>query len=177
MPFEDLFTKYEVKNTELKGLAEFCHEAAVNTAKEQSASLAIGLDMHAVVRQENWLAVAKLRAKALADHPIPDLPATHPMMLTCDLSVVPQFPLDSDGRVINGDCEQMMVAWMRVAVELLRSNSAGLGGGMLGFDIKRLNSNLDAIGQLLPGLSIEESGEVDFPETAHPEAVPGPRKK
>lgn len=61
-----------------------------------------------------------------------------------------------------------------VAYEMLKSNSAGLGGGMTSFDGTRARQNVTAIEQFL--MAIESAADVDFPETAAPAATVGKKK-
>lgn len=174
MPYEDLYGVYPVKNVELKSVAEFAYEVAYTVSSEQSAGATMGLDEHAMGRQRQYLENVRARVTALADRPIPDLPATHPILFNCDLSAMPPS-MGVAGKTLNSDAEAVATLWMQFAYELVKSNSAGLGGGLTSFDAKRAVQNVDAIDQFLA--SIEAAAEVDFPETAAPEATAQPRSK
>ena len=179
MGYEDFFPSVEdsqVKNSELKVLARFLHECAVNTAKEQSSGLTTGLDPHAIARQGQYLTASRLRAEALATRPFPDLPQTHPQLLECDISTTPDIIRDKDGSVLNDDILAVMEMWQRGAYELVKSNSAGLAGTLINYDHVRILALLDSIEQIVETFSQEALG-VDFPETSAPDAVPGPKKK
>ena len=168
MAFADLFGVFPVRNAELRSLSDFCNEAAYNTAVEPSAGLAIGLDEHAVARQRGWIQNARERAAAIADRPIPDLPGTVDIKYDCDYSKVPQM-VTKDNRPVNGDTEALCITWQTIARELVASNSAAIGGGMLTADSNRLSKNIDALEQLVG--TIEKANVVDFPMSAAPEAT------
>lgn len=177
MGYQDLFGIYEIKNAELKGLATFCYEAALNIAGEASGAMAIGLDPHAVARHTAYVAAAKSRVEALRDRPYPDMPQTHRTLLVCDFSAIPAFEVDPvTGVELNADIETIMTMWMQTAVELVRSNSAALAGSMLDFDYNRCIANIEAIEQLVPTMDIELQ-KVDFARTAVPEAKTNTRAK
>ena len=171
MGFEQFYGVFPVKNTELKGLAEFLWEAGFNVGTEASASLTIGLNEHAETRIRQFANAAQLRLTAVASHPIPDLPRSHPVNLDCDISGVPDLPRTADGRAVNTDIEQVMVSFQRAAYELAQSNSAALGGGMIAFDVVRCESNIASIVDQLDALTAPY-GRVDFAETAAPAATP-----
>lgn len=168
MAFEDLWKTFSVKNSELKFVADFAHKCAVNTMREQSAGLSVGMTVHALERQAAWVANCRDRLQALHQHPIPDLPATHPTEFVCDYSEVPEIISTAGGQPLNSDVLAVGTAWATFFNEFCRSNSAGLAGGMLDFDEKRASQNLDSILQVLD--SITRASSVDFPETAEPEA-------
>jgi hypothetical protein len=167
MGFSDLFGTFTHKNTELATLADFGNEAAINTAREQSGGSTMGINEHAFNRQAQYLQNAKERLDALANAPIPDLPATHPMTFETthiepDLITVDEIPLNKDTKAL---CQM----WQVFAYELLKSNSAGIGGGAHSFDVARANQNLGAIEQFVGALNA--ATDVDMPETAHPDAT------
>lgn len=174
MAFQDLFGIFPVRNAELRSLADFCNEAAWNSADEPSAGLAIGLDEHAIKRSRGWLKNAQERASALAERPVPDLPATVAVKYDCKYDEVPALK-SIDDKAVNGDSEALCIMWQTVAYELAHSNSAAIGGGLTSADAARLVSNLNAIDQFLD--SIEAAVDVDFPMTAAPEATAAPLKK
>lgn len=160
---------YQVKNAEIAWVAEFFYRCMVNTLKEQSSGLSTGMTVHAFARQAQWLIAARARLSAL-DHPIPDLPVTHPEPTVCDFSVVPDVLTDEAGRAVSSDCVAIATSWAACFAEACGSNSAGIAGGMLSFDLKRTTNNLAAVEQLLNAIAL--SSDVDFPETAAPEATP-----
>jgi len=179
MGYEEFFPTIEesmVKNSELKNLAKFCHEAAVNTAREQSSGLTTGLDPHAVTRQGQYLAAGRLRAEALSTRPFPDLPQSHPTLLECDISLVPDILRDENNRVVNDDVVGLMEMWQRLAYELVNSNSAGLAGTLINHDYVRVVAIFDSIEQIVETYSQEAIG-VDFPETTSPDATAKPKSK
>ena len=169
MAYEELFQVFEMKNTEAKSLVEFCHECAWHTGKEQTASISIGIHEHAARRTQAWIDAGNARLDALAGHPIPDLPSSHPIIVLAECSKVPDMPRHEDGRVVNQDSENLMVMWQRCAYELARCNSAALGGGLLPYDTIRCRQNLASIQQFLDSVS-RDLVQVDFPETADPGA-------
>lgn len=171
MGFSELFGTFEHKNTELGTLADFANECAITTAREQSAGTTMGLNDHAFERQVQYLKNAADRVKALEDAPVPDLPAVHPMTFHTEHKE-PQL-ISSEGDTLNKDAQALCQMWQIVAYELLKSNSAGLGGGATSFDIARVRQNLGAIEQFVGTLNAAAS--VDFPETADPTAKPAPR--
>lgn len=171
MAFSDLFGTFPVRNAELRSVADFCNEAAWNTAEEPSAGLTIGLDEHAIKRQRGWLKNVRERAVALAERPIPDLPGTVAIKYDCQYGDVPQMKT-KDGKAVNGDTEALCIMWQTVAYELVRSNSAAIGGGLIAPDSERLNANITALEQFLD--SVEQATLVDFPMSAAPEAVATP---
>jgi len=173
MAFEDLFGDFEYKNTELGSLADFSYEVCVTTAREQSAGTTMGLDQHAMGRQRAYIQNARDRLAGLAGRPMPDLPAVHPM--TFMTTQVPPELISVDGKPLNTDAVAVAQMWQMLSYELLKSNSAGLGGGMTVFDANRCAQNISSVEQFL--IAIEEAGDVDFPETASPEAKPGGAKK
>ena len=178
MGYENFFpstSDSRVKNSELKVLARFFHECAVNSAKEQSSGLTTGLDPHAIARQGQYLTAARLRAEALAARPFPDLPQSHPQLLDCDISKVPDVIRSADGAILNDDILAVMEMWQRGAYELVKSNSAGLAGTLIQYDYIRIGAILDSIEQIVETFSQEALG-VDFPETSAPDAIPGPKK-
>ena len=175
MGFDEFYRVFEVKSTELRGLASFIHECGVNVGKESFASLAIGIDEHGDRRMREYVTAAQLRLTALASHPIPDLPRTHPILMKCDLSKIPDLPRDADGNAVNSDAENLMIAWQRTANELADSNSAALGGGMVSFDTTRCEQNLNSIIDILDSVSGAGS-QVDFAETAEPAAKSSAKK-
>jgi hypothetical protein len=169
--FSDLFGTFPVRNAELRSVADFCNEAAWNTADEPSAGLTIGLDEHAIKRQRGWLQNANDRADAIKSRPVPDLPTTANIKYDCQYNEVPSLKA-KDGKAINGDSEALVIMWQTVAYELAHSNSAAIGGGTIPADADRLLANLGAIEQFLD--SIEKASVVDFPLTAAPEATSAP---
>jgi len=173
MPFSELFGTFEYKNTELGSLADFCYECCWTTAVEQSAGTTMGLDEHAMTRQRQYLQNARDRLAGLRDRPLPDLPAVHPMLFSTTLEEPSMISVD--GKPLNTDAAATSQMWIMISYELLKSNSAGLGGGLTSFDASRCENNIASVEQFL--LSVESAASVDFPETAAPAAVPGKRNK
>lgn len=172
MAFEDLFGTFEYKNTELGSVSDFAYEVCVTTAREQSAGTTMGLDAHAMGRQRQYIANARQRLDGLINRPIPDLPAVHPLLFNT-VQEAPEM-VSVDGKPLNSDAFAVAQMWQMLSFEMLRSNSAGLGGGMTSFDGARAHQNVTAIEQFLE--AIESAADVDFPETAAPEATVGKKK-
>jgi len=168
MAFQELFGIFPVRNAELRSVADFANECAHNVAEEPSAGLAIGFDEHAVKRFAGWLTNLVERADAIIARPIPDLPTTHRIKFDCQHDEVPSLK-SVDGKAVNGDAEALVIMFQTIAYELSHSNSAAIGGGVIEADGIRLKANLAAVEQFLS--SIEEGTEVDFPNTAAPEAT------
>lgn len=175
MGFDEFYKVFEVKNTELRGLASYLYECGVNVGKESFASLAIGIDEHGERRMREYVDAGRLRLTALGSHPIPDLPRTHPILMRCDISRIPDLPRDAQGEAVNSDAENFMIAWQRCANELADSNSAALGGGAVDFDVVRCDQNLSSILDMLDSVTGAGS-RVDFAETAEPSAKPSAKK-
>lgn len=169
--FSDLFKIYPNRNMELRAIAKQMYEFGRTIAQEPSAAHSSGLDVHAIRRQREYVNHSKAQVTALFAKPIPDLPATHPLALPINLSVVYlQFVEDVDGASIplNEMTEMLAESWMIAAVELAKSQSAALAGALVEFDYNRGNNNLDVIAKLLD--EIEARPVLDLPETALPGA-------
>lgn len=172
MAFADLFKKYPNKNKELRSIAKTCYEFGKTIAKEPSAGHTHGLDTHALRRQRQYVEHAKAMVAAMAAKPIPDLPASHPTTFPVDLTAIyKQFvgTMDGEQLPINEATQLLAESWMTVAVEMAKSNSAGLAGSLVDFDAIRATNNIDAIDKLLD--EIEERPMLDLPETSVPEAI------
>jgi len=174
MPRSQLFGVFTVKNVELLSLADFMFEACCNTAAEQSAGMTTGLNAHAIKRQAGWIDSARARLIAVADHPQPDMPASHP--ITYDREFKMPDMILVDGQALNTDAEAIATSWQLICYELMKSNSGGLGGGMSAFDADRCEQNIASVEQLVAAIA-STSQTVDFPETSDPAALPGSRKK
>lgn len=175
MAFADLFKKYPNKNKELRSIAKTCYEFGKTIAKEPSAGHTHGLDSHALLRQRQYVEHAKAMIAALAAKPIPDLPASHPTTFPVELSqVYLQFVGTAEGEhmPINEATQLLAESWMTVAVELAKSNSAGLAGSLADFDAIRADNNVNAISKLLD--EVEDRPMLDLPETSVPEAIEAP---
>jgi hypothetical protein len=174
MSFKDMFGDFQLKNTELLSLADFAYEVCVTTCKEQSAGTTMGLDEHAIKRQAQYIENARARLAGIKDRPLPDLPATHPILF--DRTYVEPDMITSEGSntPLNTDAAACAKSWHIVCYELVKSNSAGLGGGMTSYDAARCEQNITAIEQFLD--AIAKAADVDFPETADPAAVPKKKK-
>lgn len=170
MPFSDFFGPRQYKNPEVFLLAATAHEACANTAGEASASLTVGLNPHAITRCRDWIARFSGLLEAVHNQPAPDYTKVHPILLNVAWQE-PSMPVDQFGEPLNQTTYTMMTKWQIIADELIKSNSAGLGGGMSDADYRRAKNNVDALEQLLN--AIEASGDTDFPETADPAAPEG----
>jgi len=170
MPFADLFGPRQYKNPEVFLLATTAHEAARNTAGEASASLTVGLNEHAITRCRDWVSRFSGLLEAVHNQPAPDYTKVHPILLDTEW-YEPEMPVDSNGEPLNQTTYTLLTKWQIIADELIKSNSAGLGGGMSDADYIRAKNNVDALSQLLD--AIEAAGDTDFPETAEPAAPQG----
>lgn len=168
---DELFGVWNVSNAELKAVADFANECAVNTLKEPSAGLAIGLNEHAISRQRLMVASIRKQATALADRPYPDHPVTFAVKLACDYSPAPTTVM-ADGKPVNSHTVALATMWQRIAAELCTSNSGALGGSLLFADAQRIQANIDSLEQFLDAIPDMGSDEaVDFPATAEPQAT------
>lgn len=176
MAFEELFKVYPNKNAELLSAAKKAYEFGKNIAQEPSAGASMGLDEHALKRQESYVVHMLNIVDVLHKRPIPDQPYVHPTRFDIDLSD-PYKQFTRDGQPINEDTELLAHYWMILAVELAASQSAGMAGSLLPADYDRVFNHLGVINQY-----ISEMGErpaPDVPETAFPGAeleVPGSKK-
>lgn len=169
MAFNDLFTVYPNRNSELRALAKSMYEYAQTIAREPSAAHSNGLDEHALNRQRTYVAAAKGWVEALRARPIPDHPALHPTDLPIDFSEpLTTFTIGVNGNQvpINEATQLLAEQWMFCAIGLAKSQSAAMAGSLVEFDYTRLVNNLEVIAKLLN--EIEERPFVDLPETSAP---------
>lgn len=171
MAFADLFGVYPNRNAELRSLAKTCYEFGKTIAKEPSASLTQGLDVHALKRQVSYIDYAKGMVTALHAKPIPDMPATHPVTLDINLSdPYITFTTNVGGAQVPLNESTQLIAeyWMITAVELAKSNSAALAGSLVDFDFERAINNLSTLEKLIGEMTSRPI--LDLPETADPGA-------
>ena len=168
MAWDEILGVYDVKSEEVAGFCEHLYDLMMNTAKEQSGGMTVGLNEHAIARQRSYVESAKALAKAIFDQPIPDMPRFHPIPIECDFSQKAPFIRDKNNKVLNQTVQSLTRKWGTCWFELVGSQSAGLAGGMHTKDYERLIVNLDSIDQFVT--VIESQPELDLPETSDPEA-------
>ena len=176
MAINDLHQVYPNRNSELRSVAKQCFEFGQTIAREPSAAHTNGLDEHAIMRQEQYIAHARDMVESLNASPIPDLPATHPTQMPIDFSVeYIYFTEDLDGNQVplNEATQLLAEKWFLTAVELARSNSASMAGSLVEFDYLRAVNNINSIEKLLT--EIKARPFIDLPETALPGSSHGPR--
>jgi hypothetical protein len=177
MPLENLFKNYPNKNVELRAIAKACYEFGKTIAKEPSAGMSLGLDEHALTRQGDYVGIARGMVEAIHKRPIPDMPYVHPEQFPIDMTdQYQQFTVDDIP--INEDTELLAQYWLMLAVELAKSQSAGLAGSLTDADHNRSVNQLDVIDQYLTEMA--NRPVIDLPETAFPEAEltrPSAKKK
>ncbi|MCK5607083.1 hypothetical protein KAR91_34685 [Candidatus Pacearchaeota archaeon] len=177
MAFEELFVIYPNKNVELRACAKVAYEFGRNIAKEPSAGASMGINEHAVVRQEGYLDRMEDMVDAIFERPVPDMPYIHATRFDCDLSD-PYEQFAVDGLALNEDTQMLAQYWMIVAVELAASQSAGIAGGLFEADYKRVKNHIKVIEQYVE--EVAKRPIPDVPETAFPGAlleVPGKKNK
>lgn len=176
MAINDLHQVYPNRNSELRGVAKQCYEFGQTIAREPSAAHTNGLDEHALLRQDSYIAHAQSMVASLNDSPIPDLPATHPTQMPIDFSVpYVYFVEDVNGNQvpINEATQLLAEKWLLTAVELAKSNSAAMAGSLVEFDYLRAENNIRSIDKLLG--EIKQRPFLDLPETAQPGSGHTPR--
>lgn len=164
--FNDLFKVYPNRNSELRAVVKKAYEFGANVAQEQSAAMSSGLQEHALRRQRSFVARIRAAIDRLAAKPVPDLPRSHPVQYPIDLSVpYNYFTTDKSGAhiPINEDSQVLAEAWMTLCVEMSLSESAGLAGSLLDFDMTRALNNVHVIEELLD--EIEQMDPLDMAET------------
>jgi hypothetical protein len=167
MAFEDLFTNYPNKNLELRNIAKTAYEFGRNIAQEPSAGMSTGLDQHGLNRQKDWVAALSARLEAFHSKPVPDMPYVHPTRFDIDMSE-PYKQFTVDGMPINEDTQLLAEYWMVCAVELAKSQSAGMAGSIIDADYERIKNDIGVISKFID--EIENRPVVDLPETAFPGA-------
>jgi hypothetical protein len=176
MAINDLHQVYPNRNSELRGVAKQFYEFGQTIAREPSAAHTNGLDEHAILRQESYIAHALTMVESLNDSPIPDLPATHPTQMPIDFSAeYVYFVEDINGNSvpINEATQMLAEAWLLASVELAKCNSAAMAGSLVEFDYLRAANNVQAVAKLLG--EIKDRPFLDLPETANPGSTHGPR--
>ena len=171
MAINDLHQKYPNRNLGLRTVAKQLFEFGQTIAREPSAAHSNGLDEHAIVRQEQYIAHAKDLVERLHNRPIPDRPATHPTEMEIDFSVEYIYfvvDLNSNKVPMNEATQELAESWLVAACELAKSQSAGMAGSLVEFDHSRAVHNIDAIEELLE--AIKARPFLDLPETADPGA-------
>ena len=169
MAINELHQIYPNRNSELRSVAKQLYEFGQTIAREPSAAHTNGLDEHAIVRQESYLAHATNMVMSLNDSPIPDNPATHPTQMEIDFSVpYIYFVEDLNGNKVpmNEATQLLAEKWLITSVEMAKSNSASMAGSLVEFDYLRAITNIQSIGKLLD--EIKARPFLDLPETADP---------
>lgn len=169
MPFADLFKTYPNRNAELRAIAMTCYEFGKTIAREPSAALSTGLDLHAVKRQRSYIEYAGKLVDAIHAKPIPDLPASHPLDLPIHLDdPYVTFTVDVGGNPVplNEQTQLLAEYWMITAVELAKSQSASIAGSLVEYDHERAVNNLAVMAKLLTEMTARPI--LDLPETAEP---------
>ena len=164
--FNDTFTVYPNRNSELRSLIKKAYEYGANVSQEQSAAMSSGLQVHALERQYSYVKRIRAGIERLAARPIPDLPRSHPLQYPIDMSVPYNFfTTDKSGQEIpiNEDSQLLAENWMTFCVELALSESAGLAGSLLDFDRDRALNNIGTIEELLD--EIKDMPPLDMAET------------
>lgn len=176
MAINDLHRVYPNRNIGLRSAAKQCFEFGQTIAREPSAAHSNGLDEHAIGRQRQYIQKARDVVERLHAKPIPDRPASHPTDMPIDFSVpYIYFTSDLNGNQVpmNEATQELAENWLTMAVELAKSQSAGIAGSLVEFDYIRAVNNVDVIEQLVN--EIAERPMVDLPETADPGSTHGPR--
>lgn len=176
MAINDLHQVYPNRNSELRGVAKQLFEFGQTIAREPSAAHSNGLDEHAIIRQESYIAHAKNMVAKLNDKPIPDNPATHPTQMPIDFAVpYVYFVEDLNGNQVpmNEATQLLAEKWLITAVEMAKSQSASMAGSLVEFDHLRAQTNIDSIAKLLE--EIKARPFLDLPETSLPGSTHGAR--
>ena len=169
MPFSDLFKQYPNRNAELRSITMQCYEFGKTIAREPSAALSTGLDIHAIKRQKSYIDYIEKMVDALHAKPIPDLPASHPLDLPVNLDdPYVTFTVDVGGNQVplNEQTQLLAEYWMITAVELAKSQSASIAGSLVEYDWERAKNNLLVMEKLLAEMTNRPI--LDLPETADP---------
>ena len=176
MAINDLHKVYPNRNHELRTVAKSMFEFGKTIAREPSAAHSNGLDIHALKRQRSYVEYAKAQVEALNAKPIPDNPATHPTDMPIDFSEqYVHFTSDISGNQVplNESTQMLAEKWLLTAVEMAKSQSAGMAGSLVSFDFERASNNLDTLSKMLD--EVENRPFLDLPETAEPGSTYGPR--
>jgi len=176
MPINDLHQTYPNRNIGLRSAAKQCYEFGQTIAREPSAAHSNGLDEHAIGRQRQYIAKASDVVERLNARPIPDRPASHPTDMPINFSApYVYFTENINGEEVpmNEATQELAENWLTLAVELAKSQSAGIAGSLVEFDYLRAVNNLAVLEQLVD--EIEQRPMVDLPETALPGSTHGQR--
>lgn len=176
MAINDLHKIYPNRNIGLRSAAKQCFEFGKTIAREPSAAQSNGLDLHAIKRQKQYIQKARDVIERLNAKPIPDRPASHPTDMPIDLSEQYfYFSTGVEGQKVpmNEATQELAENWLTVAVELAKSQSAGIAGSLIQYDYERAINNIAVIEELVD--EIEARPTVDLPETADPGSTYGPR--
>ena len=90
MPFADLFKTYPNRNAELRSIAMTCYEFGKTIAREPSAALSTGIDVHAIKRQKAYIEYVGKLVDAIYKNPNSLEPAARSMGLV--VQITPAFP-------------------------------------------------------------------------------------
>jgi hypothetical protein len=176
MAINDLHKVYPNRNIGLRSCAKQCFEFGQTIAQEPSAAHSNGLDEHAIRRQRQYIQKARDVVERLNARPIPDRPASHPTDLPIDFSIpYNYFSNDLNGNLVpmNEATQELAENWLVTAVELAKSQSAGMAGSLVTYDYERAINNISVLEELVN--EIEARDTVDLPETADPGSNYGPR--
>ena len=176
MAINDLHQVYPNRNPGLRSAAKQCYEFGQTIAREPSAAHSNGLDEHAIGRQRQYIQKARDVIERLHAKPIPDRPASHPTDMPINFSVpYIYFTENINGEEVpmNEATQELAENWLILAVELARSQSAGIAGSLVEYDYQRAVNNVEVLAQLVD--EIEARPMVDLPETALPGSTHGPR--
>jgi len=181
MAFNDLFTVYPNRNSELRNVAKFFYEVGKTAAGETSAAHTFGIDEHMLERQRAYVAKARSKIAKLSERPLPDRQGAARVQLPIDFSEPYEtFTTDMAGNEIplNEETQLLAEQWMLMAAELATSNSAALPGSLTAKDAERAANNIDVISKLLDEIEEQqnENGDIfiDLPVTAEPGSTFGP---
>ena len=151
--FAEFFKEYPNSNAELKTIAKACHDFGMETCKEQTAAMGIGVNDHAIARQRQYVQYVSEMLDAVFARPVPDKPYTHPSVLLIDLSErFPQFVDDSD-TVVNESTQLLATMWMELAVSCSMSQSNKLAGSMIEYDYNRAKEQVVVISKYVEELA------------------------
>ena len=176
MAINDLHKIYPNRNIGLRSCAKQCFEFGQTIAQEPSAAHSNGLDEHAIGRQRQYIEKARDVVERLHARPIPDRPASHPTDLPIDFSQPYNYfsnNLAGNLTPMNEATQELAENWLVMAVELAKSQSAGMAGSLVEYDYARAVGNLSVIEELVD--EIESRPTVDLPETSDPGSTYGPR--
>lgn len=170
MALSNLHKRYGNRNIELRTMVHQFHEFGRNISESQSAALTAGILSDDLERQEACVKAAEaLLDKATAK--VPDRASTHPENFPINLTVpYKQFVEDVNGdmKPVNEHTALLAEQWLTLAVNLAKSLSATVSGGLFDKDRDRAKENLALIKTWLAIFS--EQGILDLPETVNASA-------